>query len=185
MSENPSIPEEILLLAHRLRTQDNRITGEPLFLVQQKERRYGFDPNYADCSTFRVWHSEDWECVYDSAADLTEELERERKELIDEEPTEKQKEKFEEQMQEIRDAWDNGEDVTTPEGLKYEVCFYQEHWDFVSAHFTEAAADHYLASNSHHFKHGARVYVTSQYRCYEWNAVRKFLMGFPTPSEER
>jgi hypothetical protein len=39
-------------IGKRIRTQDNRITEHPLFLVQQKRRIYGFDPDYCDN---RVW----------------------------------------------------------------------------------------------------------------------------------
>jgi len=31
-----------------IRTQDNRITDQPMFIVQEKVRIYGFDPLYAD-----------------------------------------------------------------------------------------------------------------------------------------
>lgn len=43
-----------------IRTQDNRCTSEPLFLVQQKKRMYGMDPDY--CEDYD-WISEDHEVV--------------------------------------------------------------------------------------------------------------------------
>ena len=39
-------------LSHELRTQDNRITSDPLFTVQQKVRIYGVNPDYTD---LHVW----------------------------------------------------------------------------------------------------------------------------------
>jgi hypothetical protein len=33
-------------IAERVRTQDNRITADPIFLVQELERIYGIDTNY-------------------------------------------------------------------------------------------------------------------------------------------
>jgi hypothetical protein len=35
-------------IAERLRTQDNRCTAEPIYLVQQRKRIYGVDENYTE-----------------------------------------------------------------------------------------------------------------------------------------
>ena len=41
-------------IAHEIATQDNRITADPIFVVQRRVRDCGYDPAYADeCST--VW----------------------------------------------------------------------------------------------------------------------------------
>ena len=40
-------------IGERLRTQDNRITAEPMFCVQEKKRDVGYDPQYAEGET--VW----------------------------------------------------------------------------------------------------------------------------------
>jgi hypothetical protein len=45
-----------------IRTQDNRCTSDPLFLVQEKKRMYGMDPDY--CEDYD-WLSEDHEAVAD------------------------------------------------------------------------------------------------------------------------
>lgn len=42
----------LLELSELLKTQDNRITSHPIFLVQKKVRDYGYDPAYSDN---RVW----------------------------------------------------------------------------------------------------------------------------------
>lgn len=44
------LPQEIAAIAARLHTQDNRITQDPLFAVQQKRRVYGVDSDYCDNS---------------------------------------------------------------------------------------------------------------------------------------
>lgn len=44
----PAIPPEIAAIAARLHTQDNRITDNPLFAVQQKRRVYGLDEDYEE-----------------------------------------------------------------------------------------------------------------------------------------
>lgn len=43
-----NIPKNIQKLIKNLREQDNRITSNPIFMVQRKERTYGFDMNYSD-----------------------------------------------------------------------------------------------------------------------------------------
>jgi hypothetical protein len=48
------MPDWLLEIAHKLKTQDNRITSEPLFCVFQKRRIYGIDSDWADDS---VWVS--------------------------------------------------------------------------------------------------------------------------------
>jgi len=42
------IPTSILALAERLRTQDGRCTADPYFLIQEKHREYGYDPQWSD-----------------------------------------------------------------------------------------------------------------------------------------
>jgi len=41
-------------------------------------------------------------------------------------------------------------------------------WEFVCAHLTMKAAEKYIELNQHNL-HESRVYVTSQYRCHEFN----------------
>lgn len=54
MSDNNPIAEPLLsAISERLRTQDNRITQNPMFCVQIKVREIGYDANYADGDT--VW----------------------------------------------------------------------------------------------------------------------------------
>lgn len=147
-------PEEELALSLELKNQDNRITADPLFCVQQKRRVYGMDGDLIDDLDFIWVYTEDSEYTFGPD------------EIFDE----------------IRDN-DHGEDGVLnlhdeeiePEEWGYHQMFYVEYWDFVCAHFTERAADEYIRDNNHNLT-SPRVYVTSQYRCYEWNAVRKHLM---------
>lgn len=43
-----STDQRVLRIAENLRTQDNRITANPIFIVQQKRRQYGVDPQYTE-----------------------------------------------------------------------------------------------------------------------------------------
>ena len=52
-------PAWLLELSKQLKTQDNRSTGAPIFLVQQKRRLYGFDSDYTGDL---IWLHDD-ECV--------------------------------------------------------------------------------------------------------------------------
>lgn len=41
-------PEKLQHIAREIKTQDNRITADPLFCVFEKDRIYGLDPDYSD-----------------------------------------------------------------------------------------------------------------------------------------
>ena len=41
-------PQDLENIAHEIKTQDNRITADPLFCVFEKERIYGLAPDYSD-----------------------------------------------------------------------------------------------------------------------------------------
>lgn len=63
----PSLPPELLAIAERLHTQDNRITQDPLFAVQQKRRIYGVDHDYCDNAEWVV-DGETWKPDFDGEA---------------------------------------------------------------------------------------------------------------------
>jgi len=48
-------------IGERLRTQDNRITNEPIFVVQRLVRDVGYDPNYQDDPDHITWFGPDGE----------------------------------------------------------------------------------------------------------------------------
>ena len=62
------LPPEIAAIAEQLRTQDNRATAHPIFLVQQRRRVYGIDPAWGGAC---VWlHCDGDEAEEDKAAML-------------------------------------------------------------------------------------------------------------------
>lgn len=140
-------------LRNELRTQDNRITCDPLFIVQQERVVWGFDDSYAD--DYKWVFKEDVD--HDADEDSIDELVRE-------------------QFAEEHGHESPEDEELDPEDYGWKKVYYKKHWEFVTAHFTERAADLYLAQNSHNL-HNPRVYVTSQNRCYEWNRIRKTLMA--------
>lgn len=48
VSDAQGIPSELFTIGNLIATQDNRCTDQPMFLVQQKRRVYGFDPEYGE-----------------------------------------------------------------------------------------------------------------------------------------
>lgn len=47
-SQNNKLEVFLAQMAQQLKTQDNAITLEPIFVVEQKQRDYGYDPEYAE-----------------------------------------------------------------------------------------------------------------------------------------
>lgn len=63
-------------IGERMRTQDNRITSHPMFLVQRKRRIYGIDP---DCDPLIAWlHSDESVEVDKESAEYMEHVFQER-----------------------------------------------------------------------------------------------------------
>ena len=58
-----------------------------------------------------------------------------------------------------------GLDPDDPDGFERIGC--RDQYVYVCAHLTERAAQLYINQNSHNL-HSPRIYVHSQYRCYEW-----------------
>lgn len=59
----------LLQLKHELETQDNRCTGDPYFVVQERKPIYGVDPEYGG---ERVWVDSEGEADEEEAAKLEE-----------------------------------------------------------------------------------------------------------------
>ena len=58
---------DITEIANDLTAQDNRCTDQPIFIVQQKKRIYGLDPNYCEDIKQVEWRTEDFEYAADEA----------------------------------------------------------------------------------------------------------------------
>lgn len=141
------IYQQLIDLALELRTQDNASTSHPLFLVQQRHRISGLDPQFDHLDY--EWHSEDHEYRYSPG---------EIQEVIVEEIAG-------EQHCGVEEVEPMGHD---PELHGWEKVYYIDRWEFVCAHFTRKAAQRYIDENNHRLK-DPRIYVSSQYRCHEWN----------------
>jgi len=131
--------EWLLELRERLLHQDNQCTGDPVFLVQQRKRDYGYDTDYAEFDQI-AWLSEGYECDKEDSAKLEKDYE---------------------------------ESGTVPDDLTRTA--YVDRWEFVQAFLTQAAAEHYVASNAHRMT-DPRIFVDSGYRNKEWIRLRAILM---------
>lgn len=145
-------------IKERLSTQDNRITQDPLFVVQEEKITVGVDIafNYDGMCFQRM--EDEWETVFDYD------------------------EKFED-FEENYWAFDNPDWPRDDE--KWESTGYTKEWVAVAYFFTEGAADAYI-ENQRHNHHGAlRTYAESLYRNPEMKAVRSMLMAGEESESDR
>jgi len=143
--------EDLRALATELQTQDNLATANPLYCVQQKRRICGMDLDYT--------HGYEWVSEEDSDCHYTE------SEIFD---------AIRLEVNDIREGEGDAEHLSDseidPEDFGYRKVGHLDIWDFVCAHLTMKAAESYIEANAHNLKE-PRVYVDSQYRCHEFNAV--------------
>lgn len=138
--------EELEVMGKLLRTQENRATADPIFMVEEARRVMAVDPAYHEQGS--VWVCvEDHDYVYDSLKELKEWLEEEAE-----------------------------DEAFGLEVDDFEEIHYAMYWQAVQPFFTEKAAEQYIRQNRHHFEHGVRIFAYSAYRNYEWQAVREMLM---------
>jgi hypothetical protein len=147
-----------------IKTQDNRITSDPLFVVFQK-RRVSADSNFSDDYFFVLDSETSCQDVY--------ELREWLKDNCD----------FEKYNQGItKDNIMNVIDfpdriiVDIAENEGFEKYYYQDIDIFVTACFTEEGAKDYLRQNEHNLTK-PYIYVTSLYRNDEMIGIRNLLMG--------
>ncbi|HJV53063.1 MAG TPA: hypothetical protein VJ652_16470 [Noviherbaspirillum sp.] len=57
------------------------------------------------------------------------------------------------------------------------VTGWHERWEYVNAHFTKDAAEAFIRRKAHDYRDGLRVYVDSQYYCWEFKAIKEALLS--------
>jgi uncharacterized Ntn-hydrolase superfamily protein len=134
-------------------------TANAIFIVQQKIRTYGYTEDYSDMRMVyrddNAWYSikEFWDALDDD----------ERKEL-DDIANNMYCSKFMEFDEFIQ--WNILEDDQN----KFTVTRYKEDWEYVNSHLTRDAADAFIKRKKHDYDE-LRVYVDSQYWCWEFNEI--------------
>lgn len=178
-------PEDFNKLVENLKAQDPRCTSDPLFCVEQKDRTYGLDPfhHYDDY----IWvDRNDSECSFDSSDDLKGYLIENSEHVIGalskttyyedyNFPEIFDDESLEALFEEHSIYLENDDEIRLG-GYDFDKCYFEERYVYVNAHLTEAAALLFIKQNKHNLTE-PRTYVTSQYRCWEWNALREALMS--------
>lgn len=138
-------------IAANLRTQDNRMTSRPIFLVQQKQRIHGLEE-----SDQYLWIDECGEEVDDQMAIALDCADQDNQDTVLD-----------------PDNPDRQLDMAD-----YRKSYYRDEYQFVQPFFTEHGAQEYLKINSHNLRE-PRIYVECGYRNEEWEMVRQHLMGAP------
>jgi hypothetical protein len=84
------------------------------------------------------------------------------------------------ELKKLEQGWENGDD----EPDNYTRTSYHEHWEFVTACFTEEGCKAYLRSNGHNHRGEKRIYAHSGFRNREWEELRRYLMSLrPVPTK--
>jgi len=71
-------------------------------------------------------------------------------------------------------VWMNSDGEEADENERATRVGYLDQWEFVTACFTQGAAQRFIDENAHNLKE-PRIFVESSYRNYEWQAVREYL----------
>lgn len=130
-------------------SQDNASTHLPMFIVQQRRRNYGYDPDYTDDVAWIDVCNDSVEADTETAA----RLEAARNRFY---------------------AGDREDCENDPENGCWERTAYVDTWEFVTVCFTRVAAEEYIADNRHRMT-DPRIYVDSAYRNREWETIREHL----------
>ena len=146
--------EKLLEIQKNLQTQDNRMTEEPMFIVQEAVQDWGIDDGYADGYTW----------TYDSMGEHHD---------IEEYPIEGITIKT---LDEYCDQ-NHEDDEMYYEGKQFTKRYYRDRWEFVTACFTQHGCQCYIDSNKHNHQGKLRIYGWHTHRNQEFRDVRNFLMN--------
>jgi len=134
-----------------LRTQDNRCTDQPMFIVERKARDFGYDAEYGDGF---MWVNED-----------------DPERMIDPEN--------DEELEGLSWGEDDEDGDDHPAG--WYRCYYKDRWEFVTACFTEQGCKDYLKTNGHNLHGETSIYADGSFRNEEYQRVRRALMEICRP----
>jgi hypothetical protein len=134
-------------IADRLRTQDNRMTRDPMFCVQVCERIGPIMEDYSAGDGLMIHDQSNCETYYDDGPDKT---------------------KFRRLMK-----LHNGGSLSD----RYVVGGYATVWKTVAVCFTEKGCQQHLDQNGHNYRHyhGTRIYAESWHRNPEMMAVMEMI----------
>lgn len=160
----------VLNLTHENRGEgvNRHITANPIFNVETKRKVYHVDLSEAESV---IWvDTEDQEYSFDSVEEVFDHIgenhEERHKKLCD----------YLDQEEIALDELDESDKIDILENvLSYERIGYKEYWEYVNSHLTRTAAERFIKRKQHDY--GAmRVWVGSQYLCWEFNDIIKLIM---------
>lgn len=144
------------------------ITSNPIFTVQKLVRTYGVSEAYGNNRVILDVDSDSVSTEYDHPEDYYEKLSKKEKEELDE---------FANDMLDVSflelpdyDQWELLSDLPDTE-----VIYYIENWEHVNSHFTREAAEAFIKRKSHDYDK-LRIYVESEYWCWEFNEIVKAIL---------
>ena len=141
-------------------------TSNPIFIVQKLDRVYSLDSSYADKWIIR---NANGECHWDSVKELLDDLyDEELKQLFKNTGCSSKADYL---------AMDEYEQRDWLEDLDFERVYYIEQWLHVNSHFTREGAEAFIQRKKHDYPGGLRIYVESQYYCWEYNMIIQGLLS--------
>ena len=153
-------------MAANIHLQDNRITHEPIFMVQQKHREWAFD-------TSGEFGDEIVVCWCDPQNEYAIVEDKDRAEMYREYVASAT---YVEEGSVDADVVTDVDDEETFFEKRLVKMAYKDFWVGVQPFFTEAGANEYIRINGHNLKE-PRIYVESAFRNAEWQAVRAWLLN--------
>jgi hypothetical protein len=142
-------------------------TADAFFIVQQKVRTYGYTEDYSDLAMIYrddyTWYSikEFW--------DSLDEDERKTLDVLTDRS-------IESGMKFVDAGELNQWYILENEQTEFSVVRYKEDWEYVNAHFTRDAAEAFIKRKKHDYEE-LRVYVDSQYWCWEFVEIKKAILS--------
>lgn len=146
---------------------DDHCTSAALFKVENRRIIYGIDMNYTD--QYAIYHDGDSESVYHSVKEYWDSLHSSHKRQLNI----RMQEEWSSQFMKASE-WQQWGVLKDLPG--HTVTGWQEEWEYVNCHFTHAAAEAFIQRKKHDYRE-LRVYVDSQYWCWEFEAIKTAILN--------
>lgn len=142
-------------------------TADAFFIVQEKVRSYGYTEDYSDDIMI---YRDDY--TWNSIKEFWDDLDEDEQKTLDEVALNGflEGEKFME-LDELNQWY-----LLENEQTEFTAVRYQEDWEYVNAHFTRDAAEAFINRKKHDYDK-LRIYVDSQYWCWEFNAIKNAILS--------
>ncbi|WP_223543973.1 hypothetical protein [Pseudomonas sp. BF-B-28] len=147
------------------RTHDHCTNGAT-FIVEERKIICGLDTNYTDK---KLVYFDSGESVCYSPAEYWQNCDRNQKRKLNQLMQEECGKQF------MRASEWHQWDVLSklPE---HTVTGWDDRWECVNAHLTHAAAEAFIRRKKHDYREGLRIYVNSQYWCWEFESIKQAIL---------